>query len=170
MDSFFRAVAIGLGVLMGTFNPGVEPELRVAPHKTETALQFDAELQRAVSPKMEEALEEGVPMALTMQAWVDGRPGPAFTRVLAFQAVGRQWSVTRAGEESQRFATRAEAERAWQSWRDAVAGPLPRGAFLLEVRVELSFPDRPDWKADMVWKTPVVSWSKSYTRPSQVPY
>lgn len=170
MDAFFRAVAIGLGVLMGTFHQGVEPELDAEVHKADGVVLVSATLRQAVSPKMEEALEAGVPMALTLQAAVSDRPGPSLTRVLTYQPLSRQWQVAEANGPVLSFATRAEATVAWTSWSNAVAGTPPSGPFGVLVSVSLSFPDRPDWQADMVWRVPVVVWRKSFTRLSEIPF
>lgn len=170
MEAFFRSVAIGLGVLMGTLNPGAEPELQLAVHKTEAQLIVSGVLLRAVSPAMEEALKEGVVMALTFQASVDGRPAAAVTQTLAYQPLSHFWLVSGPGESRRTFATRPEAQQAWVTWTEITAGASAPGPFVVAAQVVLSFPGRPDWKADLVWKTESVSWSRSYRRLSEVPY
>ena len=155
---------------MGTFNPGVEPELEVAVHRSELGLFVDGDLERGISPKMAEALAEGVPMALTFETEVAGRAGQSVTRVLSYLPLTRQWQVSRSGESPRTFATRAEAERAWGFWNAIPAGAAPPGEFAVVVRASLSFPGRPDWKADLVWKAPVVTWTKTYSRLSEIPF
>lgn len=170
MDAFFRAVAIGLGVLLGTFNQGVEPELHVLLHKGEAGVMVTADLEGAISPKMEEALLAGVPQALTLVAEVGGHQGVPVSHVLSYLPLTRQWQVGRPGQPPRVFVTKAEAERDWCSWVEVPAGAPGAVPFTVSVLVTLSFPDRPDWKADMVWKAPVVSWSKSFTRMSEIPF
>lgn len=170
MDAFFRAVAIGLGVLLGTFHQGVEPELEAAVRKADGALVVSATLRQAVSPKMEEALEAGVPMALNLQASVGDVPRASVGRVLTYQPLGGRWQLAETAGTVRTFATRDEALTAWTTWTQVAAGPPPTGPFAVQLSVALTFPDRPDWQADMVWKTPVVVWSKSFTRMSEIPF
>ncbi len=170
MEAFFRAVAIGLGVLMGTLNPGVQPELELAVHKGTGPLLVSGSLIRAVSPAIDEALGEGVVMALTLQTSVDGRPAPPVTQTLAYQPLGRDWVVVGPGEARRSFSSRVQAHKAWVSWVDVAAGVPGSEQFTVTAEVVLSFPGRPDWKADMVWKTPSVTWSKVYARLSEVPF
>ncbi len=174
MEAFFRAVAIGLGVLMGTLNPGVEPELELSVHKGAGPLIVSGSVVRALSPTIDEALNEGVVMALTLQTAVDGRLAPAVTQTLAYQPLSRTWVVSGPGEQRRSFSSRAQAEKAWVNWDEVPAGN-PAGVsgsepFTVTAEVVLSFPGRPDWKADMVWKTPSVTWSKVYARLSEVPF
>lgn len=169
MDAFFRAVAIGLGVLMGTLNQGVEPDLQVTVRKADSQVLVSATLEQGLSPKMDEALAAGVPLALTLRADV-GTPGTSVTQVLSYDSLGRQWQVVRAGESPRVFSTRSEAERAWGLWLGVPAGVPPQGAFTATVQVSLSFPDRPEWQADMVWKSPVLTWQKTFTRLSEIPF
>lgn len=169
MEAFFRSVAIGLGVLMGTLSPGVEPELRPAVHKQEAQLWTSGTVVRALGPSMDQALDEGVALALTLEAWVDDRPAPAQTRVLAYQPLKRQWSVT-VGDTVRTFGIREAAVEAWVSWHEVAVGELPTGAFTVTIKVGLSFPGRPEWSPDLVWKTPTVVWTRSYSRASEVPF
>jgi len=170
MESFFRTVAIGLGVLMGTLNPGIEPELEVVVHKVATTVIVQPLVLRGVSPKMEEALGEGVSMALTVQTEMDGRPIASVVQTLAYLPLSRQWQVTRQAEPARIFSARAEAEAAWVSLGEIPAGQMPSGPFTVEVSVTVSFPARPDWKPDMVWRTPSALWQKSFAASSEIPF
>ena len=169
MEGFFRAVAIGLGVILGTLNPGLEPELAASLFRGEGQVTLVALLNHGVSPKMEEALGEGVRMALTLQVVLDGQPAaPAVTQTVAFLPLTRVWQVSRGSEVVGTFASRAEAVAKWTLWPPVVVR-VPSSGFGVEVRAELSFPGRPDWKADLVWKAPAV-WHKDFTGLSEIPY
>jgi hypothetical protein len=170
MEAFFRSVAIGLGVLMGTLNPGVEPELQLAVHKTDTQLVASGTVVRAVSPAMEEALGEGVVMALTLQCRVGGRASAPVTQTIAYQPLGQEWVVVGPGESPRSFSTRAQAVNAWVTWKEAPLGALPAGAFVVVADVVLTFPGRPDWRSDMVWKTASAPWQRSFAGLSEVPF
>ena len=170
MDAFFRAVAISLGVLLGTFHQGVEPKLLVSPHRGENTVLVSAHLEDAVSPKMEEALLAGVPIALTLATEVDGRPGESVEQILGFLPLTRQWQVSHSGQAPRLFTSQDEAEKDWCTWVEVAAGAPATSAFTVSVLVTLSFPGRPDWQADMVWKASVVSWTRTYTRMSEIPF
>ena len=170
MEAFFRGIAIGLGVLMGTFQQGVEPELLLSVHKTGALVLLSGNILRAVSPTMEDALGEGVLMALTLQTAMDGRQAAGVTQTLEYRSLNREWVVSGPGEARRSFTSRAEAEKAWVSWKDVPAGTPVPGPFTVTAQATLSFPGRPEWKADMVWKPTEVSWKKTFSRLSEIPF
>lgn len=168
MEAFFRSVAIGLGVLMGTLNPGVEPDLQLVVHRTGGQLVASGTVVRAVSRPMEEALSEGVPMALTLRVVLDGRPTSA-TQTLVYRPLSQEWLVS-GPCEGRTYFTRDQAITAWVTWKDLAVGAIPMGPFVIDAEVVLTFPGRPEWRSDMVWTTPSAPWKRSYGLASEVPY
>jgi len=169
MEDFFRAVAIGLGVLLGTFQQGVEPELHLAAHKASEQVVVSGAVVRAIGSNMEQALKEGVAMTLTLRVGVNDSWASTAAKTLVYLPLSRQWRVT-GGDESRVFSALPLAEKVWGSWDELAAGAPAPGPFWIVAEVTLSFPGRPDWKADMVWKTPSVRWRKAFTQMSEIPY
>jgi len=169
MEDFFRAVAIGLGVLLGTFQQGVEPELHLSPHKVGDQVVVSGTVVRAAGPNMEQAMKEGVAMTLTLRVRLNEGPAATAAQTLVYQALSREWQVIRS-DSPRVFPTLPAAEKAWAVWEDFGVGVPGPGPFTVNAEVTLSFPGRPDWRADMVWKTPQVRWRKSFTQMSEIPY
>lgn len=170
MQEFFRSVAIGLGILMGTFDAGVQPDLQVTLQRGTEAVLVSALVEQALGPKLEQVLDEGVSVALTFTASVEGGATLSSTQVLAYQPLNRVWTVTKGSEGPVGFATRNEAHLVWRLWKGTSLRLAGTGPYVVTTQVALSFPGRPDWKADLVWKPPVVVWKKTFGRLSEIPF
>jgi len=154
---------------MGTLNPGVEPDLQLVVHRTEGQLVASGTVGRAVSGPMEEALAEGVPMTLTLQVSLEGKVTTT-SQTLVFRPLTQEWVVSGPGDTRRTFGSRGQAITAWVTWKDVVVGGLPPGGFTVAAEVVLTFPGRPGWRSDMVWKTPSAGWKRSYSLVLEVPF
>lgn len=170
MEDFFRAVAIGLGILMGTLQPGADPELQVSLRREGNQVVASASLVRGVSPAMAEALAEGVPMALTFAAGVDGRREGEATLTLANLPVTGEWQVTGPGDQRRIYPTLDQAQAVWTQGPPLGIRVPPQGPFALWASATLSFPGRSDWKADLVWRQGTVDWRKALGQVSEIPF